>query len=161
MEVKEVKIVVPEGYEVDKENSTFECIKFKPKKLTYKDVAVALFSGKTVYYPATLSGIGSTTMSPRDEFIADSNNAGSVEQVKKLLALNKLINVAKYLNGDWKPKFDNSEDTFILITSGDEIHTEKCRYWNLGVPCFKSEELALQAVEILGEETIKLALSQV
>ena len=27
---KEVKIVPPEGYMVDKENTTFECIKFKP-----------------------------------------------------------------------------------------------------------------------------------
>ena len=27
---KEVKIIPPAGYEVDKENSTFECIKFKP-----------------------------------------------------------------------------------------------------------------------------------
>ena len=27
---KELKIVPPEGYMVDKENSTFECIKFKP-----------------------------------------------------------------------------------------------------------------------------------
>ena len=26
---KEVKIIPPEGYEVDKENSTFDCIKFK------------------------------------------------------------------------------------------------------------------------------------
>ena len=30
METKEFKIDVPEGYEIDKENSTFECIKFKP-----------------------------------------------------------------------------------------------------------------------------------
>lgn len=29
METKEFKIQVPEGYEIDKENSTFECIKFK------------------------------------------------------------------------------------------------------------------------------------
>jgi len=28
---KEVKIIPPEGYEIDKENSTLECIKFKPK----------------------------------------------------------------------------------------------------------------------------------
>lgn len=27
---KEIKIIPPEGYEIDKENSTFECIKFKP-----------------------------------------------------------------------------------------------------------------------------------
>lgn len=31
METKEIKINIPEGYEVDKENSTFECIKFKKK----------------------------------------------------------------------------------------------------------------------------------
>lgn len=29
METKELKISVPAGYEIDKENSTFECIKFK------------------------------------------------------------------------------------------------------------------------------------
>ena len=32
MDTKEVKIECPEGYEIDKENSTFECIKFKPIK---------------------------------------------------------------------------------------------------------------------------------
>lgn len=29
METKEVKINIPEGYEIDEQNSTFECIKFK------------------------------------------------------------------------------------------------------------------------------------
>lgn len=29
METKEFKVSVPKGYEIDKENSTFECIKFK------------------------------------------------------------------------------------------------------------------------------------
>lgn len=29
---KEIKITPPEGYEIDKVNSTFECIKFKPVK---------------------------------------------------------------------------------------------------------------------------------
>lgn len=29
MEATEVKIIPPEGYEIDKENSSFECIKFK------------------------------------------------------------------------------------------------------------------------------------
>ena len=32
METKEIKINIPKGYEIDKENSTFECIKFKSKK---------------------------------------------------------------------------------------------------------------------------------
>ena len=34
----EIKIQAPEGMEIDKENSTFECIKFKPKNVTYDDV---------------------------------------------------------------------------------------------------------------------------
>lgn len=33
-ETKEIKIDVPEGMEIDKENSTFECIKFKKKEKT-------------------------------------------------------------------------------------------------------------------------------
>ena len=39
MDIKEVKIQIPKGYEIDKENSTFDCIKFKPVKecITYKD----------------------------------------------------------------------------------------------------------------------------
>ena len=38
METKEFKINIPKGYEIDKENSTFECIKFKPvKNITYED----------------------------------------------------------------------------------------------------------------------------
>ena len=37
---KEMKIVPPKGYEIDEENSTFECIKFKPieKDLDYVDI---------------------------------------------------------------------------------------------------------------------------
>lgn len=37
METKEVKIVPPEGYEIDKENSTLECIKFKPVTKSWRD----------------------------------------------------------------------------------------------------------------------------
>lgn len=35
METKEIKIQVPEGCEIDKENSTFELIRFKPIKKIY------------------------------------------------------------------------------------------------------------------------------
>lgn len=42
MEVKEIKITPPEGLEIDKENSTFECIKFKPIKRWADDTNVKL-----------------------------------------------------------------------------------------------------------------------
>ncbi len=48
METKELKIQVPDGYEIDKENSTFECVKFKTikKDITYDDICNNLFTEK-------------------------------------------------------------------------------------------------------------------
>lgn len=147
----EIKINVPEGYEIDQENSTFECIKFKPKTLTYNDIALALCKNNKTYkatFEVELGYLGGLCT--------------SVQQVKKLVAINKLINVAKYLNGDWEPNFrsiNESKFYFTLINNNLKIiehYTD-----NLGTPCFKSEELAIQAIEILGKETIKPALSQV
>lgn len=40
METKELKIQVPAGYEIDKENSTFECIKLKKKLKKNKEVNI-------------------------------------------------------------------------------------------------------------------------
>ena len=41
-----INIIVPEGYEIDKENSTFKCIKFKPvKEQEFEYVDLALPSG--------------------------------------------------------------------------------------------------------------------
>ena len=76
METKELKIQAPEGYEIDKENSTFERIKFKPikKDITYRDVCKNLYS------------------------IYDKNNTTTRTQLERLLALNQLLNIATYYN---------------------------------------------------------------
>ena len=53
METKELKIQIPNGYEIDEEKSTFKCIKFKPmkKNITYKDVSNKLFGDyEKIYY---------------------------------------------------------------------------------------------------------------
>ena len=43
---KEIRIPIPEGMEIDKENSTFECIKFKPiEKKRWRDDENAQFNG--------------------------------------------------------------------------------------------------------------------
>jgi len=46
MNTKEFKVPIPKGMEIDKENSTFECIKFKPIKLKrWRDDEKAKVSG--------------------------------------------------------------------------------------------------------------------
>ena len=96
METKEIKINVPEGYEIDKENSTFECIKFKPikKELTYEDVAEELFSDIGFYI------ISNGGIIPFDKTVGkdDKNNATNKNQLERLLALNQLLNIAEYYN---------------------------------------------------------------
>ena len=96
METKEIKIKVPEGYEIDKENSTFECIKLKPikKELTYKDIAKGLFDGAPFYTDSYGEVLRLSGKYKKNE----KNNATSKKQLYRLLALNQLLNIAEYYN---------------------------------------------------------------
>lgn len=96
METKEIKINVPEGYEIDEENSTFECIKFKPikKELTYKDVAEELFPKNL--FSVDIHGRIFEMSSPGSKI--DINNATNKKQLERLFALNLLLNIAEYYN---------------------------------------------------------------
>ena len=96
METKEIKINVPKGYEIDKENSTFECIKLKPikKELTYKDIAKGLFDGEPFYTDSYGEVLRLSGKYKKNE----KNNATSKKQLYRLLALNQLLNIAEYYN---------------------------------------------------------------
>lgn len=98
MKTKEVKIQAPEGFEIDKENSTFECIKFKliKKGITYKDVCEKLFGDiEKVYYYTDSCGEIQFCQTTNVE---DANNATTVKQLRRILALNQLLNIAEYYN---------------------------------------------------------------
>lgn len=140
MKTKELKIQVPEGYEIDKENSTFECIKFKKKSISFVDIIDKYENERS--YPIKL--------------LATSNN-----HMKKIIAINSLILVAKYLNKGWVPNFNSCKRRNYYITIRDnKLCLDYCFYINTGaVIYFRSEKLAQQAIDILGEETIRLALS--
>lgn len=155
---KEVKIQIPEGYEIDREKSTFERIVFKKKGLTYKDVMKTLLSGKKGYFIASQGTIWKSNYAP--ENTAEPNAATNRQQLEQILALNKLLNVAEYLN--------NMESTtssrlgemkyhiFYSIPTGKldaciQTSTMMCS------PTFNSAALAMQAIEILGETEVKKA----
>jgi hypothetical protein len=157
MNAKELKIEAPEGYEVDWDNSSKDTIRFK-KKTEYRTVAEKLFLNKQTYFISVNGAICSCLLK---EYPSKANNATSKQQLKQILALNKLMNVAKYLNGDWEPNWNNYNTTkwFIFFDHDKkEIQTRSWYIINPGCVYFKSEELALQAIEILGEEEVKKAL---
>lgn len=113
METKEIKIKVPEGYEIDKENSTFECIKYKPvkKELTCKDVTEELFGDDICFYIDKRGEIVFTEHLAAKE---DKNNATTKKQLERLLALNQLLNIAEYYN-----KRSSKEGEYIYCISLD------------------------------------------
>ena len=134
-----IEFQIPEGYVFDKDNSTENVIRFKPikKKVTYEDIIKKLYPGKCYYI---------------------NNNHTSERQISQLLYLNKLMNVAKYLNGDWEPDWNNTnEDKFYICCLFGKLSTCKKQRANHGCAAFKSEKLAYQAIEILGEEAVKIA----
>lgn len=94
MEIKELKIRIPDGYELDAENTTLDCIKFKPIKkcITYEEICDNLFSGGA-YYINVIGKIEQTEVCYKD-----TNNATNAKQLVKLLALNQLLNIAEYYN---------------------------------------------------------------
>lgn len=155
---KEIKIQVPEGYEIDEKNSTFECIKFKPiKKVeTYDDVARELFLNKNAYFIDTRGRVSNVI--PKNDY-NDFNNCVTKKQAEKLLAINQLMNVASYLNKDWKPDWNNHyQNKFYIFVRDGTINIDYVYISNDGVVFFPNEETAKRAIEILGEETIRLAL---
>ena len=157
-ETKELKIEIPEGYEVDKKNSTFEKIVFKKveEKLTYEKIVDKLFQYEHHYYINTDGSIMKTSLGWRLP-----NAAPTEHQLEKLLALNKLMNVAHYLNDGWEPDWNNGGQEKFYIYYNSAVKTFNISanfYYNSGVIYFKSKEIAKQAIQILGEETIKLAL---
>lgn len=138
MEEKEVKIQVPEGYEIDKENSTFECIKFKKKDLTLTEIF--------------------------NEFVNPIYNielaCSTAAHMDKIDAINNLIFVAKYLNDGWVPNFkDINAPKYCLCMCNNRIDVGCHGLVYTSTIYFKSRELARQAIEILEEETIKQALN--
>ena len=93
----EIRIPIPEGYEIDEKNSTFECIKFIPleENPTYEYICKRIFKEK-VFYTKWNSNI-ECRYSKNDE-MTNKNNSLSEKQLEKLLALNQLLNIAEYYN---------------------------------------------------------------
>ena len=125
MENNQLTIHIPEGMEIDLENSNLAkgIVKFKKKNITYKDVEDTLKLGKNC-----------------KSIIINESNAS------KLVALSKLMNIAKYYNGYWKPDWNNSDKSKYYIRYNTGTYAVDCNYtYNYGNIFFKNKEDA-QAV---------------
>ena len=125
--------------------------KTQKKPITYDDILKELYLGKIAYwiYEKNIeSGIQT------DYNFKDSVNCTSVAQAKRMVAFNKLQNIAKYLNGDWKPDFDGDHENWNINKDGDTFIAMYTRNLNKGNVYFKSEEAANEAIRLMGEDSL-------
>lgn len=116
--MKEIKIEVPEGYEIDKENSTFEKIRFKEKKglpMSWKD----LWKVKGWY----VTSMGVVYELGEEE--ANRSNKGTwptKELAEASVALSQLLQLRDRWNGDWKADYSMSgQYKFVIGTYFNEV----------------------------------------
>lgn len=107
---------------------------------------------------------GSHNLNPKpltyEDVEEEMNYYFSDEMMAKEKAIHQLLLVAKYLNGDWKPDWNYIQDKWYLAVNKGKIKVDYLDdYHNSHIVYFRTNELALQAIQILGEETIRLALS--
>lgn len=125
--------------------------KTQEKPITYDDVLKELFLDKIASWVG-ISKIYTATVGRAN--YNDLNNCTSYAQAKRLLAFNKLMNIAKYLNGDWMPDFDGDQENWNIGKEGDTFLAMYTRYVNKASVYFKSKDIALEAIRLMGEESL-------
>ena len=130
MEIKDNKLIIdiPKGMEVDIENTdlTKGIVRFKEKPKKYQDIFGALVKNFiTVPY-----GL-------------ETSNAD------KLIALDKLMNIAKYYNGDWEPDWNTRESKYYIYykNSEDKYGVGYTTDVNWGNIYFKSRDNAQSVID--------------
>ena len=139
METKELKIQVPEGYEIDKEKSTFEKIVFKKVENELPKSWEDLMTVKG-YCVSTYSKIEDCN----EEFYTYKENKNlfpTKEEAEACLALAQLCQLRDRYNDGWKPDWiNNKEYKYSIVINKGEPFVET--YFNVQkVLSFKTEEL--------------------
>lgn len=123
------------------------------KPTTYDDICKDLFYNKDAYYLDESNNVSSWVMTSSN--YNDFDNCTSIAQAKRMIAFNKLQNIAKYLNDGWKPNFkDASQKWFIAEQYFGEYIAKFTYSGNYGFVYFKSECLVNEAISLMGEDSL-------
>lgn len=122
------------------------------KPITYDDICKDLFYNKNAYYLDDSNKISPWTMTSSN--YKDFDNCTSFAQAKRLVAFNKLQNIAKYLNKGWKPDFRSHKRKWSIIKDEESYSPVYILTTNDANVYFKSKDLALEAIRLMGEESL-------
>lgn len=118
--------------------------------VTYDDVSKKLFLNKRIFFVLGKYIDSGTAHENYD----DLDNCTSETQAKRMAAFNKLQNIAKYLNGGWKPDFDGHHENWNITKDSDIYIPMYTKMVNKANTYFKSEALAYEAIRLMGEDSL-------
>lgn len=157
MKEKELKIIPPEGYEIDRENSTLECIKFKKKDETWRFNAKNILKG---YYIDINSEITSTLYIKNAP--CNHNIFATEKQAKSALAMAQISQIMAndprfggvVTDEEWK----NLKDKFIIIKFNSQICFNTCTtaYHFLAFHTVEQRDLFLEENKDLVEDYLMI-----
>ncbi len=143
------KPMIRKKIEGDEEKEAPDAAEGKP--ITYDDICKELFLNKRTYW---LSNKKINYLLSDESNYNDINNCTSMAQAKRVADFNKLQNIAKYLNGDWKPDFDGDHENWNITKDGDTYIPMYTKMVNKANTYFKSEDLAYEAIRLMGEDSL-------
>ena len=145
------KPMIRKKIEGDEDKETPDAAEGKP--ITYYDICKDLFYNKKTYW----LGNKKINYLYSDEYNCnDLSNCTSMAQAKHVSAFIKLQNIAKFLNGGWKPKFDGNTEIWDINVAYDSEEYIPCSsvVYNNGMVYFKSEDITNEAIRLMGEGSL-------
>lgn len=158
---KFLQISIPEGYEIDKEQSSFEKIVFKKKvdkyPKTWEDCVCLLTSKNTSFGFINTDSVIAVTKYPQI-IERDFNILPSKEIAEKFLILQKFYTCRQAYIGDWKPDCKNDEQIkYCILNDMDNLvvagsYTTICRIFS-----FPTKKMAEKFLENFNEDLSKIS----
>lgn len=137
---KELKIEVPQGYEIDRQKSTFEKIVFKKiepcKPTTWEEYCKFTKNYQSYYCNPRENHIRETTF---DGFYSEFSTK---ERVNQYAALGKLLQLRDYWVGDWKINSDSLDNIYVVHNNKDKITEIDIVYYENYSLTFPTKEMA-------------------
>ena len=125
METKELKIQVPEGYEIDRENSTFEKVVFKKVENELPKSWEDLYEVGGWFVDFHSKVVTSGSMRTADSV---KNRFPTKEEAEACIALAQLCQLRDRYNDGWKPDWNDVNEKYIIYFHADKIiRGDTCR----------------------------------
>lgn len=143
-----INIVVPKGYTIDKENSTFEKIVFKKKydrPRTWEEFCKRGFTGKEGCFNAE-GAFGTVYIKGETRHTTNVAYVDNIEEAKAFVALMQLRQLRKAWVGDWEPDWTKTDIKYIIEPYNGLLRISRVRHISRSLS-FPTEEIANEFIK--------------